>query len=376
MKKIYFLIIILALVVFFSSCKNKKIKTGEGEIIPNKYATGFEIQEISEGYILKVKNRFDQNNNGTYNYLLSSDVESKSNSNVIINIPVSKVVCLSTSHSAFISALNMTSSIKGISTPELIYDLEISKLYKQGEIHNIGYDNQINYEKILAISPDVVFAFGVDNTSTSSFQKLIDLGIPVVFVNDFTEANPLGRSEWIKFFACFYDRLNFACEYFDSLENKYINIKSSIPENDEKPKVLVSLPWKGIWWVPGGNSYFANFIKDAGGEYIFKNNSQSDSQNLSIEEVFTLANNIDFWLNPNNVNSKTEILSIDNRLEYFEPYKSAKIYNNNLRKNNAGGNDFWESGILNPDKILLDLKTIFYPDTTNTYSLYYYKSIN
>lgn len=92
--------------------------------------------------------------------------------------------------------------------------------------------------------------------------------------------------------------------------------------------------------------------------------------------MFAKAKNISFWLNPNNVNTKTEILSIDNRLEFFEPYKTAKIYNNNLKENQAGGNDFWESGILHPDIILLDLKTIFHQDSTNIHNLYYYKQIN
>lgn len=376
MKFIYFLIFNFLVLFLLNSCNNQHIKTEEGQTIPNKYATDFEIQEISDGYILKVKNRFDQTYSGTYNYYLSYEPESSPNSNVTIPIPVSKVACLSTSHIAFISTLNKTSSIKGISTPELVCNSDVSKLYAQGKIYNIGYDNQINYEKIISISPDVVFAFGVDNTSVSKFQKLTDLGIPVVFVNDFTEAKPLGRSEWIKFFACFYDKLNFATEYFDSIENNYLNIKSSIPQTTEKPKVLVSLPWKGTWWVPGGNSFFANFINDAGGEYIFSNNNHSDSQGLNIEEVFAKAKNISFWLNPNNVNTKTEILSIDNRLEFFEPYKTAKIYNNNLKENQAGGNDFWESGILHPDIILLDLKTIFHQDSTNIHNLYYYKQIN
>ncbi|HPX76576.1 MAG TPA: ABC transporter substrate-binding protein [Bacteroidales bacterium] len=376
MKIIYFLIFNFLVLLLLNSCNNQHKKTEEGQTIPNKYATDFEIQETSDGYILKVKNRFDQTNSGTYTYYLSSKPESTPNSNVTIPIPVSKVACLSTSHIAFISTLDKTSSIKGISTPELVCNSEVSKLYAQGKIYNIGYDNQINYEKIISISPDVVFAFGVDNTSVSKFQKLTDLGIPVVFVNDFTEAKPLGRSEWIKFFACFYDKLNFATEYFDSIENNYLNIKSSIPQNVKKPKVLVSLPWKGTWWVPGGNSFFANFINDAGGEYIFSNNNHSDSQGLNIEEVFAKAKNISFWLNPNNVNTKTEILSIDNRLEFFEPYKTAKIYNNNLKENQAGGNDFWESGILHPDIILLDLKTIFHQDSTNNHSLYYYKQIN
>ncbi|MDD3686153.1 MAG: ABC transporter substrate-binding protein [Bacteroidales bacterium] len=373
MKKIVLTITIISILF---ACKGPEIKNGEGKTQINKYAAGFEISEIEEGYILKVKNRFGSEKDDTDDYLLSSSSESESSNNVIIHIPVSKVVCLSTTHCAFISALGRNSSIKGISSPEYVYDDEIQKMISNGDIYDVGYDNQINYEKIISINPDVVFAFGVDNASAANFQKLSDAGIPVIFVNDYVESTPLGRTEWIKFFGCFYDRLDFATEYFDSVETKYNSVKNNIPQSESKPKVLVSLPWKGTWWVPGGDSYFSNFIKDAGAEYIFDDNDKSESISLSIEQVFAAALAADFWLHPNNADSRKDILSVDSRMNKFEPFEKAKIYNNNKRKNRYGGNDFWESGIIHPDIILSDLKSIFYPDSTSSQNLFYYKKID
>lgn len=374
MRNKIFLTFTILLLLF--ACKGPAIKNGEGKILNNKYASGFEISAIEEGYILKVKNRFGSEKEDTKDYLLSSSSESESSNNVIIHIPVSKVVCLSTTHCAFISVLGRNSTIKGISSPEYIYDDEIQKMITTGDIYDVGYDNQINYEKIISINPDVVFAFGVDNASASNFQKLSDAGIPVIFVNDFTESTPLGRTEWIKFFGCFYNKLDFATEYFDSVETKYNTIKNNIPIRASKPTVLVSLPWKGTWWVPGGNSYFSNFIKDAGADYIFANNDKTESISLSIEEVFSSATLADFWLHPNNADSRKDILTVDNRMTKFVPFENAQIYNNNNRKNRAGGNDFWESGIIHPDIILNDLITIFYPDSTHKQNLFYYKKLD
>lgn len=372
MKNIFLTIIIISILF---ACGGPEIKNGEGNVLKNKHASGFEISKIEEGYILKVKNRFGSEKDDTDDYLLSSSSESESSNNVIIHIPVSKVVCLSTTHCAFISVLGRNSSIRGISSPEYVYDDEIQKMVTNGDIYDVGYDNQINYEKIISINPDVVFAFGVDNASAANFQKLSEAGIPVIFVNDYVESTPLGRTEWIKFFGCFYDKLDFANEYFDSVENKYNSIKNKIPTSASKPKVLVSLPWKGTWWVPGGNSYFANFIKDAGADYIFADNDKTESISLSIEEVFSSSSSVDFWLHPNNADSRNDILSVDNRMIKFGPFETAKIFNNNKRKNRIGGNDFWESGIIHPDIILNDLISIFYPDSTNYQNLYYYKKI-
>lgn len=373
MKNIFLTIVIISVLY---ACGRQEIKDGEGNILKNKHATGFEISQIEEGYILKVKNRFGSEKDDTDDYLLSSSSERESSNNVIIHIPVSKVVCLSTTHCAFISVLGRNSSIKGISSPEYVYNDEIQKMVSNGDIYDVGYDNQINYEKIISINPDVVFAFGVDNASAANFQKLSEAGIPVIFVNDYVESTPLGRTEWIKFFGCFYDKLDFANEYFDSVETKYNSIKNNIPNSASKPKVLVSLPWKGTWWVPGGNSYFANFITDAGADYIFDDNDKTESISLSIEQVFSAAFVANFWLHPNNADSRKDILSVDNRMIKFKPFETAQIYNNNKRKNRMGGNDFWESGIIHPDIILNDLKSIFYPDSTLNQNLFYYKKID
>jgi iron complex transport system substrate-binding protein len=295
---------------------------------------------------------------------------------VIIHIPVSRVVCLSTTHCAFINLLGKSSSIKGMSGIDYVYNDDIRYLIQKEEIIEIGSENQIDYERIIALNPDVVFAYGIDNSSIASYQKLSEIGIPVVFVGDFLESHPLGRTEWLKFFSCFYNQLDFANEYFDSVSTNYENISKEIKSmNLEKPNVLVSLPWKGTWWIPGGKSFFAQLINDAGGSYILKNDTSSESVPMTIEEIFNLSKGIKIWLNPNSYNQKRQILEADSRLKDFSPYLNARIFNNNKRTSNYGGNDFWESGIIHPDIILQDLRKIFNPEQTPEYNLFYYKEL-
>ena len=371
MKYIY----ILSITILSISCTNKINENTDGKIIENKYASKFEISKIEEGYILKVSDRFDDSNSKTQDYLLSSNSEYESNNNIIIHIPVMNVVCLSSTHSAFISQLGKTQSIKGVSGTDYLYNDEIRTLIKNNKITDIGYDNQVNIEKIISLNPDVVFAFGIDNSNMASYQKLTEIGIPIVFVGDFLETNPLGRTEWIKFFACFYDNLDYATEYFDSVEGNYNLIKESISKNEqEKEKILVNLPWKGTWWIPGGNSYFANFIKDAGGTYFLSDNSSQESIPLSIEEVYADAADCKIWLNTNSAENKRQIIKIDSRLADFKPINH-RIFNNNKRINKYGGNDFYESGILHPDIILKDLNFIIKNKKDSDHELYYYKEI-
>ena len=47
------------------------------------------------------------------------------------------------------------------------------------------------------------------------------------------------------------------------------------------------------------------------------------------------------------------------------------VYNNNARTNAAGGNDYYESAIVNPDLLLRDLVKIFHPELVEEDFVYY-----
>ena len=53
-----------------------------------------------------------------------------------------------------------------------------------------------------------------------------------------------------------------------------------------------------------------------------------------------------------------------------------KIYNNNARLTETGGNDYWESGVINPDVILKDIIVILHPDMFPGYKTFYYRKLN
>lgn len=350
MKKLVGIFLCLMLL---SACGDNAVapKVGAG----NKYSHNFEITETDVGY--------DVNFPGKSNSLHLSRGKCDS----AIQIPVESVVCLSTTYSAFITQLSEMPSIKGISGTRYVCDTLLQSEIMAGRVAEVGYDQQLDMERILAINPDVVFAYGVDNESMTNFNKLQKTGINVVMVDDYLESKPLGRTEWIKFFGCFYDKFEYASHYFDSVESQYLRIKHEC-DAQEKPKVLVSLPWKGTWWVPGGDSFFANFVKDAGGKYVFDNDA-TESLPYSVEQVFSQASGAEIWLHPNEKTKRLEILDVDSRLANFGPYNNARIYNNNKICSKYGGSDFWESGIVHPDIILHDLQNIFSGKDEN---LHYY----
>ncbi|HOE05944.1 MAG TPA: ABC transporter substrate-binding protein [Bacteroidales bacterium] len=353
------------------SCNPKKGTDKIGEPLPARYAKGYAISVVKDGYLLKVTDPAQNISETEYKYTLS-----RTNEPGCIHIPVKKVICCSTSHVAFIDALGKDGSICAVSGAPYIYNGKLVAKIRNGALPDIGYGAALDLEKIITMKPDVVFAYGVDNNSLQEFRKIQDAGIPVVWIGEYLEPEMLGRTEWLKFFACFYDCLHTAGVQFDSIASNYDMIKNNVAGmNMRKPLVLTGLPFQGVWYVPGENSFIAAAIRDAGGELLLTNPGRRESKPLSMEEVFAKAGKADVWINLNNISSREAIEKSDSRFCNFVPRHKARIFNNNKRMSAGEGNDFWESGVVHPDKVLNDLFCIFHGENCNSDSLFYYRKL-
>ncbi len=381
MNKFIFTIAIIFAFLFLSCNKSNK----EGKTITNnndsiisstavEYAKNFTIKQNENYNILKVFNPWQGAKNVEYKYYLSNKKLENHSSNVIIT-PVKKVVCLSTTHVGFLDLLGKTNSIVGISGSNFIYNKAMQERIEKGEIVDVGYEQNLNIELIISLKPDVVFVYGVQANIVSKITELEKLGIKVVIVAEYLEVEPLGKAEWLKFFAQFYEQNEFAQTEFDTIAKKYNELTRLVVNSKNKPGILTNIPYQGVWYIPGGNSYFAKLISDAGGEFLWKQNNRKDSYPLGFEAIFLKQKQAKYLINPSSTNSINEILKIEPRLKNFECIKNKYIYNNNLRTKKNGANDFWESGVVKPDVILKDLITIFYPNSNKNKTLYYYKKI-
>jgi iron complex transport system substrate-binding protein len=167
-----------------------------------------------------------------------------------------------------------------------------------------------------------------------------------------------------------------ATAMFDHIAKEYNEISELTFHVRDKPDVMIGLPWKDVWYIPGANSFAAHFIHDAGGSYIWGDKSSNEAIPLSLEAVFEKGKDADIWINPGTAESLKEIIQMDERLSSFQPFKQNRIYNNNRVLNPFGGNDYWESGIMNPQKILADLIKIFHPEIIPEHQFVYYKKLN
>jgi iron complex transport system substrate-binding protein len=382
MYRIFYLILT---VLIISGCKNKSAHIHDNHFpapsikkVPVKYASGFDIGYWNGHTLLTVRNPWQHASNIEFKYALLRKSDSLSHNLADyedIRIPVKRVICLSTTHIGFIDFLGLKESIVGISGEKYITDDFIMSRLRTGEIKDIGYDENLNYELILELKPDIIFAYGVSGAIASYINKLRELDINTVLVGEYLEETPLAKMEWVKFVAAFFELEDKAFTRFDSVSNNYSRLVSLTKNISVKPRVILGLPWRGTWYISGKNSYIARVIKDAGGEYLWSDLDYKDSQPLSLESVFEKAFMADFWLNTGDVNNISDIIKVDERFKELPPLKKGKVYNNNNKINKFGGNAYYSTGVVEPDIVLSDIIYILHPEILPDHDLEYYKRI-
>ncbi len=235
----------------------------------------------------------------------------------------------------------------------------------------------MDIEQTLALKPDVLFTFGMGLGQRDKDNKLEQTKIPVAISIDHLEESPLARAEWIKFFAAFVDKKEAADSIFNLVEKNYLELKQLALESKTKPTVFTEIKYSDFWYMPGGKSYVAQLLNDAGANYLWKDNADFGSLPLSFEQVYAKAKNADYWLNLSTLKTKKELLSFESRYSEFATVKNGNLFNNTKVTNSKGFSTYWETGMIYPNRILSDLILIFHPELKSLIKndLYYYERI-
>lgn len=382
MKKIKFFLPVFSLLIF--SCVRQNVSESDYDILLYKpvHAEGFEIYGAKgkESSIIKVKRSWQGNQHSSTELFISRNAEKAPDDfkgQVLVN-EAKRIVCMSSSYIAMLDKIGELSRVVGVSGMDYVFNEYVNS--NRDRIVDVGYDGNVNYELMLSVFPDLVLLYGV-NFASGMEAKLKELGIPFMYVGEYLEEDPLGKAEWVIALAEFIGKRVQAEKIYKDISNKYECVKAGLGDKYKlkKPKVMLNTPYGGDWFMPSSSSYMVRLIEDAGGEYIFSENKSKASVSVDMERAYLLASDADFWLN---VGSVTSIKELKIQCPKFSDIKcviNLNVYNFNKRLNFKGGNDFWESGVMNPDKILADLVSIFHPELDvsekNLENLNYYKKL-
>lgn len=274
--------------------------------------------------------------------------------------PADRLVVLSSAQVGYLVRLGGVDRIVAVGEGKYVADSALYARAAAGEVAEIGYGNGVDYEKLMALRPDLIMTFATGG-SQDDYQRLGALGLEAMLTSEWQEDSPLAKAEWIKLYGMMLDDGNNgmmarADSIFSEESKKYA--ENAIHDADrvtcDGPRVLAGVSYGGVWYAPGGRSYTARLIKDAGGCYLWASDTTREMR-LTIEDVIALADSADVWVNPGMFGNSDEILAAEPRVTNIRAFREKRVYQNDGRKGPGGGNDFFESAVARPSELLRNL---------------------
>ena len=293
-----------------------------------------------------------------------------------VEVPVRNVAVLSSSFVAMFDAVGETERIAGVSGLDYITNPKVRAAALGGRTVEIGYESNINFEALLAKHTDLVLLYGISGEERALTSKLRELGIPYIYIGDYVEPSPLGKAEWIVAIAALCGKQAEGERAFAQIAQRYEAVRAQYAADAraERPRVMLNTPYRDTWFMPSVRSYAVKLIEDAGGEYLYPENTSTSSVPISLEQALLLASKADVWLNVGQCATLDELRRANPKFADVPAVRNHRVYNNNKRVTPTGGSDFWESGAVAPDVVLRDMAQILH-GTPSADSLYYYKQL-
>ena len=338
-----------------------------------EYSTLFSISKLDSCTFVSVKNPWDSTK------LLSQYVLVHKDSTLpavlpqgrLVRTPVERVAAYSAVDVGVLTTLGLDDKIVALCEPNFIKLESIDKRVALGEISDLGASTKPNIEKLILADCDIIFTNPMQNTN---YGLLAQTDVVLAESVNYMEQNPLGRSEWIKFYAVFFDKSNVADSIFDDIKNRYNLLKSKTSNISSQKTVLAEKRYGQTWWLPGGDSYAAMIFEDAGAKYFWMDTDNAGSLQLSFEEVFFKAAKADYWFiryyKEGADMTLSELKSEYESYALFDAFKNKTIYGCNT----ASGS-YYVYASTRPDKELADISKILYPESFEDNTTEYYKQL-
>lgn len=339
------------------------------------YATGFEILGSKDGNSVMIEAAGTE---GRPALVLLRDGEDKGYDGEpasVVRGEARRLVCMSSTQVAMLDALGATDRIVGVSGLQYISNKDVH----QRDVADVGPMENVDYERLVALEPDLVLLYGIGGASPMQ-SKLDELQIPYFYIDEYSEQSPLGKAEWLVAIGEITGLGDRARNRFGEIEQAYHQVAARASAagasgRGKSPSVMVNMPYNGVWYMPSQQSNLVTMIKDAGGSYTYPNNS-ADSEPVDIEKACHLAADADVWINADGVADMAALRSMVPQFADSPAVAARRVWASDRRSTPGRGNDYYESAVVRPDIVLRDLYHIFYPDLTPDYTPYYYRQLN
>lgn len=363
----------------FAACgkTNKEAVDKSGIPLEIEYAKGFKLTNYP-GYKEIVLEKTWPGSTEQRTYLLvpkGKPVPTHKPEALVVRTPIEKIVLMSTTAVPALEYLGVADCLVGFPQTDYISSEKTRQNIAKGKVKDLGSDLGMNMELLLDLEPDLLVGFSV-NGKDSQLNQISRYGIPVVLNASWVETHPLGRAEWIKFMAAFFDKDKEAKAIFDEVKENYLAAKELAHKADSRPTVFAGTMYKEIWNVPGGESYVAQMLDDAHADYLWKDTEQAGSLQLNFENVLEKAQHAQIWIDAGSFENRQQMQEMNERYTFFDAYQNGQVYTFSYKKGATGGSLYYELGPLRPDFILKDILWAVHPGLLADYEPYFLTTID
>ncbi|MGQ0736615.1 MAG: ABC transporter substrate-binding protein, partial [Acidobacteriota bacterium] len=278
----------------------------------------------------------------------------------VATVPIASLYSASMTHLPLLVDLRRLDVLTGVSKLKDLIGDEILARANSGQVREFATVTVIDAELVASRRPDLFMTGGV---ASAPLAVIRSAGIPVVTNNEWLESTALGRAEWLKYMALFLNEERAAQRLYGDMKARYRRLSAvatAVPEH-MKPLVMTGRGTRGDFVIAGGRSYVAALIKDAGGRYVWADNTAQGSATTDLETQIRRAANADIWINGGGWQNLAAMVKDEPRYGEFKAYRTDQVWVYERRMTATGGNDYWSRAISHPDAVLGDLIKIFHP---------------
>lgn len=377
----------LIAVLLCSACEKKEPPaTTSADVIQGSdhFATHFSIDSIPGYRILTVQNAWN-GSAARFRWLLTDSTRHCPDCTVPdslsglprLRVPLRHVAVLSTAQMALMERLGLLDRIVAVGNSDYIYSPALLKRVDSLQLPSVGNGGTLDLEKLLALSPDAVFTFGTGSSQHDDYPRLVQSRLPALLTAEWMESHPLGRLEWIRFMGVLFGREAQADSLFKASALQYDSLCGIAKQvaHKHRPVVLTGYPDGDNWNAGGGQSYVARFLSDAGARYLWEESPEPGFIRIPLEKAMVDGMQAEYWLHPGSWHSRSEILAVEPRVSMLPAWQNNRVYQHSARIGIHGSNDFYESGIAYPERILADMIRSLHPGALSDGAFYYYQHL-
>jgi iron complex transport system substrate-binding protein len=373
------LIFISSFFILFGCKKNEMSEVAKTDAAKNsiEYASGLSIVKYDDYSVVTVSNPWP-NANKDFKYVLKekeAKVPDSLQAYTAIQVPLESVVVTSTTNIPLLEMLEVENKLVGFPHTDYISSEKTRALIDKGSVKNVGQNEKLNIEQLIELSPDLIVTFGVDNNNPM-LDNLKKSGLNILIQGDWMEQSPLGKAEWIKLYGALFGKEEKAKELFDKIVQSYEQAKKLAAEKAVNSTVLYGSMYEDVWYVAKGNSWVAEFMKDAHANYLWADLKGTGSEGLSFEMVLDKAKTANVWIASGSFKSLDELQKANPHYGEFDAFKNKNVYSFEGKLGATGGTVYYELAPSRPDLVLKDYIKIFHPDLLPSYEFTFASKLN